>query len=537
MSWTAVVETKRIAEREQGAIVKDWGGKLPIALIYPNSYYVGMSSLALHTLYHIFNARPDVVCERAFCGHRHLQSTDTPLSIETQHELSQFSVLATSFSFELDYVNFIALLRRAEIPVLALERDESYPFVLAGGPAVSANPEPLSLICDAFLIGEAEKVLPQLVDALHDGMGTPKSVLRVELARIPGVYVPDQTQEANSVLRSPPAPVQRQWVHDLNAYPTETTIYTRNTEFGDMHLLEIARGCGHACRFCLAGCLYRPVRERSAKLLLEHARLAAPHRSKVGLVSAAVSDYSQIDELLVGLDDLNLHISVSSLRVDPLSERLLAALASSGSRTLTLAPEAGSEKLRQIIHKHIHEKDILHAAKRAAAYHFPELKLYFMLGLPGEEDEDVQAIAELTQQITALYHGRVLASVAAFVPKPHTAFERQAMAPLPVLKERMHRLERSLRVLDVRLTRDSLPWSQVQAVLARGDRRLGHVLAALNGPALADWERALQEHGLHAEMFSAARDVDEPLPWSFVRVASTARDELSAYPSAMSPVH
>jgi radical SAM superfamily enzyme YgiQ (UPF0313 family) len=518
MKWSSVAAARSTLAHEEGAIIKDWGGKLPIALLYPNTYHVGMSSLALQSLYRLFNVEPDIVCERSFCGYRRLERAAMPLSLETQRPLPEFAILATTFSFELDYLNFVVLLRNAGIPALSSKRDESYPLLLAGGPAVSANPEPLAELCDAFLIGEIEEVLPRLIDALRDDITKSRNRLLESLAALPGFYVPALA----NMSRGQRVQIQRQWVRDLDQYPTNTNIFTPATEFGELFLAEIARGCRHGCRFCLAGCLYRPLRERSAAVLLEQARVGQQHRSKIGLVSAAVSEYSQVEELVSGLQHMGMRISVSSLRVDALPTPLLEALAASGTRTLTMAPEAGSERLRTAIRKGIQRPDILSAAEQASNYGFPELKLYFMVGLPGEEEEDVRAIVELVGEISRVFSRRIAVSVAPFVPKAHTPFEREAMAPTSILRDRLHYLRRRLHAMNVRFSGENVSWAHVQAALSRGDRQLGFVLASVQKPSPAGWQRALDHHGLSRESLVRARHADEQLPWGFVRVAPSA---------------
>jgi radical SAM superfamily enzyme YgiQ (UPF0313 family) len=517
--WKTVAEARRILEQETGTIYKDWGGRLPVALAYPNTYYVGMSSLGLQTVYHLFNQRPDVVCERVFWrgGKRRGGEGQELVSLESQRPLGEFRVLAFSLAYELDYFNALEMLRQVDIPLLAGERDEDDPLLIAGGPAVTANPEPLAELFDAFVIGEAEELIPSLVEALQAGIGGERQSLLSALAQIPGLYVPAHPLISN--LQSPTSSVQpakRQWIRDLDAYPTTSVLFTRETEFGDMYLIEIARGCKRGCRFCLTGHTCRPLRERSVGTLLHQAREGLVHRDKIGLMGAAVSDYSRIDELVTGLREMGARISVSSLRAAPLSETLVKSLAESGSQTLTLAPEAGSERLRALIHKGISTDDVMRAADLAARYDFPRLKLYFMLGLPTEIEEDVQAIVDLVTVVGQRFSRRVTVNVTPFVPKAHTPFQWAAMIPQDIVRERLRYVEQQLRPRGVAVKSDSPAWAAVQGVLSRGDRRLGQALTKMDRTSLAQWRRALRESGLEADEYLRERSLDGTLPWSVV---------------------
>jgi radical SAM superfamily enzyme YgiQ (UPF0313 family) len=511
-AYRYIARIKHLLSQEEGVIYKDWGGRLPLALVYPNTYYIGMSSLAVHVLYRLFNQQHNVVCERIFLKlGTNSREEELPLSLESQRPLHEFSLVAFTVSYELDYFHIVEMLRRAGIPLLATQRDEAWPLLLAGGPAVSANPEPLADIIDAFAIGEAEALLPSLGEVLQEICRSSRSQALRLLAALPGIYVP--------ALHN--APVQRIWQRNLDAYPATTQVYTAHTEFGDRGLIEIGRGCWRGCRFCLAGFTYRPARHVSLETVLEAARQVKRHRDKVGLVSAAVSDHPQIDHLATELRRMGLKLAVSSLRPDTLSEALVRALAESNTQTLTIAPEAGSPRLRKLINKPLDEAQLLEVAKMVARYNFPQLKMYFMIGHPGETDADVEAIVDLVSAVRALFPRHIIINATPYVPKPHTPFQWAAMTPLETLAARIAYLEKRLQPLRVTVRSDSPAWAVVEGVLARGDRRLGAVLTSMERTSLREWERALKRAGLSAQEYLRARSYDEVLPWSVVHSGVT----------------
>jgi len=522
MDWDEVKKARRRLSREQGTVIKDWGGRIPIALIYPNSYYVGMSNLGLHTIYSLLNSYSEVVCERAFWEKEDRDKKLAILSLESQRPLSDFAVLAFSITYELDYFNVAQILKASGIPLYAADRDERHPVVIAGGPCIIANPLPLSPFFDCLCIGEAEPILPAMLPVLSEGIAGKRSDILEALASLPGIYVPLVHSET---------PVVRQWANNLDDFPTTSSILTPDTELGGLYLIEIERGCNWGCRFCLVNKCFQPVRFRSMDKLIEQASLGLRFRKRIGLVGPVVSDHPQLEELLIKLRQMGAGLSISSLRVRPLSRIVLREMANGGAQTIALAPEAGSERLRQVIKKDISEDDILEAMEKVAEQGIKQLKLYFMIGLPTETDEDIEGIIKLTlscketldKQPTGC---RITLNVAPFVPKAGTPFQWLPVAPLPTLNRRLSLLKNSLPPKGIKVKSESPAWSQVQGVLARGDVKLSEVLANIEEVSLSGWRKAVEKCHLDIDFYAHQRwDTAERLPWAILD-SGTAPEKL-----------
>ena len=498
---------------EEGTISKDWGGRLPVALIYPNSYYLGMSNLGIHAIYKLLNSYRQVVCERIFWEKEDQYQKPSPLSIESRRPLSDFAVLAFSISYELDYFNVVRILKSSGIPLYATERDESHPLIIAGGPCITANPMPLSPFFDCLCIGEAEAILPDMIPVLHRNITEKRSELIKELARLPGTFIPTHY---------PRTPVIRQWARNLDDYPTTSTVLTPDTELGDLYLIEVERGCNWGCRFCLVHNIFSPMRFHSVDRIIEQARQGRQYRRRIGLVGPAVSTHPQIEEMLSGLLDIGAELSISSLRINPLPTTLLSKLAQGKARTVTFAPEAGSKRLRQMLKKGIAEEDILSAIGTAAGCGIKQLKLYFMIGLPTETGEDVEEIINLALNAKDILDRqqrgtRLTLNVAPFVPKAGTPFQWLPMAPLPTLNQRLSLLKNKLPPRGIKVKCESPAWSHVQGILARGGTEIARVLADTEEVTLSGWRRATEKHQIDVEFYVHQRwDTSQRLPWSVI---------------------
>ena len=510
MLWEAVRDARQRLRRERGTIRKDWGGRIHVALVYPNSYHLGMSNLGFQTIYGLLNSYQNVVCERVF-WEPGARRGEEPISLESQRPLPDFDVLAFSVSYELDYFNVVQLLRASGIPLFAADRDETHPLILAGGPCITANAMPLSPFFDCFAIGEGEAIGPGLVEVLTQRLESDKDELLDGLASVPGVYVPTVHEGE---------PVQRQWLADLDSVATTSVVLTPDTDLSDMCLIEIARGCRWGCRFCLAGFHFRPFRFRPLASLLAQAENGLKRSRRVGLLAAAVSDHPEIDELALRLRRMGAEISVSSLRVRGLSDVVVRALAESGTQTVSLAPEAGSERLRRLINKGATEDDIVEALDTVARHGMNQVKLYFMLGLPTEDDEDIEEMVRLTLRLKNRIEKtgcRIALAAEPFVPKAGTPFQWLPMAPENVLSRRVQRVKNGLARSGIEVKNESVGWSIVQGVLARGDANLGSALARISRTSLAAWRRALADCDLSPDHY-VHREIPrgEALPWSVI---------------------
>ena len=513
MGWDEIKKARRRLSREQGAIIKDWGGRVPIALVYPNSYYLGMSNLGVHALYRLLNSYGEVVGERAFWEIENRDSRSPTLCLESQRPLSDFAVVAFSVSYELDYFNVVHILKASGIPLYAADRDERHPLVIAGGPCIIANPLPLSPFFDCLCIGEAEPVIPAMLPVITEGISGKRSDLLKALASLPGVYVPQYYSGK---------PVVRQWAKNLDDFPVASVILTPDTELGNLYLIEVERGCNWGCRFCLINKAFRPMRYRSIESLIAQAEQGLKYRKRLGLVGAAVSDYPQLEELLLKLGQMGAELSISSLRVSPLSRIVLRELAKGEARTISLAPETGSHRLRQVIKKSISEDDILESMDKVAEPGIRLLKLYFMIGLPTETDEDIEEIINLTlgyknildRQQTGC---RIAVTISPFVPKAGTPFQWLPMTPPAILNRRLSLLKSKLMPKGIKIKAESPKWSQVQGVLARGDAKLAEVLADVEEVSLSGWRQAVEKYHLDIDFYVHQRwDIKQKLPWEMI---------------------
>ncbi|MEE9265006.1 MAG: radical SAM protein [Vicinamibacteria bacterium] len=518
---------------------KPHAGRLRVAIGYPNTYYLGMSNVGFQAVYRFWNDEPDVVCERFFLPDRGdvegLRKSGEPLTtLESGTPVRDFDVVAFSITFEPDELNLLSMLDLAGIPALSEDRGERDPLVLAGGPVTFLTPEPLAPFLDLIAVGEAEALLPPLTDALRVGTSRAELLQRVE--ELGGFYVPshfeiDYNSDGTIARRrnrvaSDHRVVRAKMGKRAGLPPPATYVLTSATEMSKKFLVEISRGCPTLCRFCWAGYNYLPKRSFELEKILEASRNARVHTSEIGLVSTAVGAHREIVPLVNGLKEMGFRVSVSSLRFEDLRPELLDPLIGSGERTLAVAPEAGTDRLRFAIHKRIPNTEILEKTDMIFSRGVENLKLYLMVGLPGEREEDVEGIVTLVESIRQqmLEHGRrrgrlgrIIPSINPFIPKPGTPFQWCPMASQKELNRKMRYLQKSLgRMPNVEPHCKSPRLEKLQALLALGDRRLASAMLRM-ARGEADLSRALALDGIDLSFYiHRERPLDEILPWGHI---------------------
>jgi len=523
----------RYIGNELHSIHKDWEKtSLHFALAYPDTYEVGMSNLGIQILYHIINQSEEALAERVFAPwpdfENLLTANSLPLTaIESNRSLKDFDLVGFSLGHELTYTNIITMLKLGGIPIRSSERGENDPLILGGGPCVF-NPEPVAEFFDFFVIGEAEEVINQIIDLVRNTKNVTRNTKLEALSKIEGVYVPSLNN-----------PVKKRYIKDLDASPYPLSPIVPFVEaIHDRAVLEIMRGCKWGCKFCQAGWTSRPVRERSMDdlIMLADKLIKNTGYEQLSLISLSSSDYSQIDELAKTLarkyEKDKVNIALPSMRTNSFSVKLAKEIARVRPSGVTLAPEAGTQRLRDVIGKNMSEENILEGVSAAFEEGIESIKLYFMIGLPTETEEDLLGICNLAKKIMEIGRQfgkrcRITVNLSTFIPKPHTPFQWEKQIGIEETIEKQRFIKANLKMRGVEIRWHQAEASFLEGVFSRGDRKLSKVIEkAWELGARFDawsehfkfdlWQRAFAECGIDPQEYLKSRDYNEALPWDFI---------------------
>lgn len=560
MDYRLRQDAEKKLEQEIGAIRKVSGQNISVVLVYPNTYYLGMSNLGFQTIYGGFNARDDVRCERAFLPDQDVfpiyEQTKTPIfSLESKIPLAEFDIIAFSVSYENDYLNILKILALSQLPLKAEDRQDDDPLIILGGAITTINPEPLAMFIDLFVIGDGEEIISQCIATYQRHKETSKSAMLREMAEnIPGIYVPafymatyDNYGHVQRYIPqgNVPEKISAGMLRDLDAHPTYSRILTEQTEFGNMFLVQVSRGCPYRCRFCHTGYTQCQLRHLSLDTAIRLIEQGLQFRDTIGLVSSAIADYPDLKALYQAIASRGGKFSISSLRITALgkADYLLDTMAQTGQKTVTVAPETGTERLRKLIRKGLSDDLFYTTIERVFSRAIPNLKLYFLIGLPTETDDDIEAIIALCKRCKHLMlqtaHsfgkiGKMTVSVNPFIPKPFTPLQWCAMASESDIQRKIQRIKHALhRLGNVEVIYDLPKWAVWQGILARGDRKIGDVLL-LALQYQGDWKKAFRELNMHPDFYAhRRRGFTEEFPWDHLNIGLSQqqlRDEYLSFP-------